>query len=75
MEPWFGLYFRAWDALRFDRFYGALGGEGPISYMAISRYAIDHAIGGQDLDEFVHFLQAVDAEWLSYRDSDKPSGS
>ena len=67
MEPWFGLYFRAWEALRFARFYGALGGEGPISYQAISRYAADHEIRGTDFDEFLHFLQAVDAEWLDYR--------
>ncbi|MQW24290.1 hypothetical protein [Sinorhizobium meliloti] len=66
VEPWHGLYFRAWEALRFDRFYGALGGETSISYGAISRYASDHGITGDDFASFVHFLQALDAEWLQH---------
>ncbi|WP_139108371.1 MULTISPECIES: hypothetical protein [unclassified Ensifer] len=67
IEPWHGLYFRAWEALRFDRFYGAFGGEGPISYTAISRYAADHGIGGDHFGDFLTFLQAIDAEWLDWR--------
>ncbi|KQU79817.1 hypothetical protein ASD00_36005 [Ensifer sp. Root31] len=67
VEPWHGLYFRAWEALRFDRFYGAFGSEGPISYQAISRYAADHAISGNEFAEFMHFLQAVDAEWIEVK--------
>ncbi|MCV9960728.1 hypothetical protein OIU34_02350 [Pararhizobium sp. BT-229] len=55
-RPWHGLYFRAFDALRYDRFYGAFGGQTPISYLAISTYARDHAITGND---FGHFLQAM----------------
>ncbi|MCT7665665.1 hypothetical protein [Shinella kummerowiae] len=66
-EDWFALYFRAWENLRHDRFYGAFGGETPISYLAISRYAADHDIAGDDFRWFLHFVQACDAEWLDYR--------
>lgn len=65
-EGWFLLYFRAWENLRFDRFYGALGGEMPISYMAISRYSEDHGITGEDFRWFLHFVQACDAEWIDF---------
>lgn len=65
-EPWHALYWRAFDALRFDRQYGALGGETPISYLAISRYAEDQGIGPDDIHLFRTFLAAVDAEWLAH---------
>ncbi|MCV9997325.1 hypothetical protein OE766_03615 [Pararhizobium sp. YC-54] len=66
-EPWFGLYFRAWERLRFDRFYGAFGGETPISYMAVSRYAADFRIVDDDLDMFVTLIQAIDEEWAAHQ--------
>ncbi|NTJ83371.1 hypothetical protein G6M50_36920 [Agrobacterium rhizogenes] len=65
-EAWHGLYFRAWEDLRFDRFYGAMGGETPISYLAISRFAEDHGIRAEEFAQFKHFLQAIDAEWIKY---------
>ncbi|MGY5812003.1 hypothetical protein ACXHXG_30425 [Rhizobium sp. LEGMi198b] len=65
-EAWHGLYFRAWEDLRFDRFYGALGGEAPISYLAISRYAEDHGLRDEEFAQFKRFLQAIDAEWIKY---------
>ncbi len=65
-EPalWHELYFRAFDALQYDRFYGAFGGEGPIYYSALSQYARDHGISGDDLRRFHVFMNAVDGEWL-----------
>ncbi|MCD2183339.1 hypothetical protein [Rhizobium sp. GN54] len=63
-ELWHELYFRAFDALQYDRFYGAFGGEGPISYLALSQYARDHQIHGDDLRHFHLFMNAVDGEWL-----------
>jgi hypothetical protein len=65
-EPWHELYWRAWEALRFDRQYGALGGETAISYMAISQYARDHCITAADFGVFHALLTAVDSEWLDY---------
>mgnify|MGYP001366420030 CR=1 FL=1 len=65
-EEWHGLYWRAWEALRFDRQYGAMGGQTPISYLAISQYARDHGIIGSDFQTFHVLLTALDAEWLEY---------
>jgi hypothetical protein len=64
--PWHQLYWRAFEALRFDRQYGAFGGEAPISYQAISRYADDHGIGGEDIHLFRRFIVAIDLEWLEH---------
>lgn len=66
-EPWHGLYFRAFDALRFDRFYGAMGGETPITYLARTRYADDLGLDGDDRDTFNLFLSAIDDEYLVWR--------
>ncbi len=63
-EHWHELYFRAFDALQYDRFYGAFGGEGPISYLALSQYARDQGISGDELRHFHIFMNAVDGEWL-----------
>lgn len=63
-EPWHDLYWRAWDALRYDRPYGAMGGEMPISYVALSRYGRDNEIAGEDFGLFLRFMGAVDGEWL-----------
>jgi len=63
-EIWHGLYWDAWEALRFDRHYGAMGGYGPISYAVISQYAADHNITGADFRIFHRFMTAIDAEWL-----------
>lgn len=64
-QSWHQLYFRAFDALRYDRHYGAMGGEGPIYYTALSRYARDHGIDGDDLKLFLVFMNAIDAEHLA----------
>jgi hypothetical protein len=64
-QPWHGLYFRAFDALQYDRFHGAQGGQYPIFYTALSQYARDHGIAGDDLWKFHTFMNAVDAEHLA----------
>lgn len=65
-EPrsWHDLYFRAFDALQFDRFIGSMGGEGPIYYVALSRYARDNGIAGSDRRLFDVFMNACDGEYL-----------
>src|SRR5690606_24796255 len=65
-ELWHGLYWQAWEALRFDRFYGAFGGEGSISYMAIRAYAQDNGIVGDDFRRFHTFMTIIDMEWLKH---------
>lgn len=73
-EPreWHGSYFRAFDLLQADRSYGAMGGEGPIFYTAMSRYAADHGIAGEDWILFKVFINALDAEYLKVREELKP---
>lgn len=66
-QPWHQLYFEAWGLLRFDRQYGAFGGEAPISYLTLSSYARDRGIGGADLLQFVRLMNAIDDEWLRYQ--------
>ncbi|QXZ79667.1 hypothetical protein [Rhizobium sp. L51/94] len=51
--------------MQYERFIGSFGGEGPIYYTAISAYARDHGIVGDDLKLFHIFINAVDAEYLA----------
>ncbi|QNQ62239.1 hypothetical protein IB024_00290 [Brucella sp. 6810] len=73
-EPWHELYWRAWSCVRYDRYYGALGGESPISYMAISRFAADNGIAGADFTFFHRLLSALDDEWLMFVAQTKGKG-
>ncbi|WP_377299670.1 hypothetical protein [Rhizobium sp. SGZ-381] len=66
-RPWHDLYFRAFDALQYDRFFGAMGGEGPIFYQALSCYARDHGLTGLEFLDFQIFMNALDGEYLSMR--------
>ncbi|WP_292290071.1 hypothetical protein [Mesorhizobium sp.] len=43
-----------------------MGGETPIPYSAISRYARDHCIAGEDFEIFHQMLTAIDDEWLEH---------
>lgn len=63
-QAWHAMYFEAFDALQYDRFFGAMGGEGPIYYSALSQYARDHGISGDRLKRFHVFMNAIDGEWL-----------
>lgn len=66
-QPWHELYFQAFDSLRYDRFYGQMGGEMPIYYTAISQYCRDHGIAGDDWRRFMTMINAIDAEHLKLR--------
>jgi hypothetical protein len=63
-EYWHDFYWRAWEALRFDRQYGAMGGESPISFLAYDSYARRYGIEGEAFDRFHAFMTAIDTEWL-----------
>lgn len=60
---WSGYLRTAWQALRDDRFYGAMGGMGRIYYTAISRYAADHGIA---IEPFYTFLDAMDSAYVTW---------
>lgn len=65
-QPWHGLYWRAWDDLRYDRQYGAFGGEAPISYTTIRDWARDHGIAGDEFHIFKTLFTALDDTWLDH---------
>ncbi|RUM97916.1 hypothetical protein EET67_09890 [Pseudaminobacter arsenicus] len=65
-ELWHDFYWRAFEALRFDRQYGAFGGETAISFLAIDAYARRYCIEGEAFDRFLTFMTAIDAEWLQF---------
>jgi hypothetical protein len=63
---WYAYYIRAWQFLRYDRQYGALGGESPIGFQALNVYARRYHIDGVAFDVFRALVSAIDAEWLSH---------
>lgn len=65
-EAWHSFYMRAWQALRFDRQYFAFGGETPISFLALDRYAQRYGIEGEAFDRFLAFMTEIDDEWLDH---------
>lgn len=73
----------AWQALRNDRWRGAMGGISGIHYTAVSRYAQDHGITGDAFAAFHVLLTALDDEYQAFeaerqqaeqdkREQDKP---
>lgn len=60
----FEVYWRAWHALRFDRQYGAFGGETPISFVALDAYARRYGITDIQFETFIALLGAMDNEYL-----------
>ncbi len=65
---WAGTVWRAWHGLRFDRQYGAMGGESPISFLALDAYARRYEIRGVEFENFMAFVSAMDEEYLEHVD-------
>lgn len=66
MPPWAGTIWAAWHRLQYDRQYGAMGGEAPLGFGSIDRYAVRYGIDG-DAFELLHALvTAMDAEYLDW---------
>lgn len=58
-----GYIRRAWQVLRDDRFYGAMGGMSRIYYSSVSRYAADNNI---EIEPFYTFLDAIDSIYVTW---------
>ncbi len=57
----------AWNAfqtLRFDRQFGAMGGALPLSFTAIDTYARRYGIEGEAFDHLLILVRSLDAAWL-----------
>ncbi|OKO83382.1 hypothetical protein AC629_22850 [Bradyrhizobium sp. NAS80.1] len=66
MPPGAERYWRAWHALRFDRQYGAMGGESPIMFLSIDAYARRYRIRGAAFETFHALVGAMDEEYLEH---------
>lgn len=66
IPAWAATYWRAWHALKFDRQYGAFGGETPISFVAIDAYARRYGIRDVEFETFLAYLGALDTEYLQH---------
>ncbi len=65
-EEWHNQLWQAWETLRYDRPYLAMGGEMPVFFSSISDYAERYGIVGHDFDEFLALFKAIDGEWLTW---------
>lgn len=66
IPEWAETYWRAWHALRFDRQYGAFGGESPISFASLNAYADRYGIAGIQFETFLALVGAMDDEYLQH---------
>ena len=64
-----------WEGFRFDRQYGAFGGESRLSYMVIRQYAADHCLSGENLQTFKAVMRGLDEEWLDFIASRTKTGA
>ncbi len=44
-----------------------MGGESPILFSALENYARVHGIAGQDFEDFIDLMRALDEVWLEHR--------
>lgn len=66
LPEWAEWYVEAWQALRFDRQYGALGGETGISFVAVDAFARSRGVEGVARVDLERFVRALDGVWLDY---------
>ncbi len=60
------MYWRAWHTLRYDRQYGAFGGETPIAFLSLDAYARRYDIQGVEFETFLALVGAMDDEYLEH---------
>ena len=64
LPEWTNIYWKAWHDLQNDRFIGAMGGQGPIFYQAISQWARDHGMDGEEIDILKKIVMMMDEVYL-----------
>lgn len=55
---------KAWHLLRFDRFFGSMGGSAPITFVAIDTYARRYGYQGESFDLLLRCVAAMDSVHL-----------
>lgn len=63
--PGLEFFFEAFFELTGDRAVG-MGVLGPIPYSSLRQYAVWHGLEGEDIEEFIFMLRAMDREYLAY---------
>lgn len=71
LDPDLLVFWTAWHVLRFDRHYGAFGGQTPILFTAIDVYATRFGIDGEDFDTLLKMLHAMDAEYMIWLEEER----
>lgn len=66
VPEWAETYWRAWHALRFDRQYGAMGGQSPITFVSLDAYARRYAIVDMQFETLLVLVGAMDEEYLEH---------
>lgn len=64
LRPELMMYRQAWQDLRYDRTFGAMGGEFPLPFSSIDRYAKRYGIAGRAFDILHELLYALDGVHL-----------
>ena len=69
------MFWRGWHDLRFDRQYGAFGGQSQISFGSIDGYARRYGIAGVLFETFKAVVLEMDNEYLLHveREAEKAS--
>ncbi len=66
VPEWAATHWQAWHTLRFDRQYGAFGGQTPIAFVALDAYARRYLIEGTEFEVFISILTEMDDEYLQH---------
>lgn len=72
VPPGAETFWRAWHALRYDRQYGAFGGETPINFVSIDAYARRYGIAGAEWEIFHALIGEIDREYLAWVEENRP---
>lgn len=66
VPEWADTHWQAWHALRFDRQYGAFGGETPIAFESLDAYARRYELTGVEFEIFLTLVGEMDDEYLQH---------
>src|SRR5438874_1197361 len=64
LEPHSTFAMQAFQDLKYDRQFGAMGGVLPLSFGALDAYARRYGIEGEAFDRFVILVRALDSVWV-----------
>jgi hypothetical protein len=66
LKPGLEMYWIAWNTLRGDRFFGAMGGVGRIYFTAIAAYADAVKLPPDELESFTRLIFDMDDVYVEF---------